>query len=82
MSPGSMFIESAAGDLARLPDWLIRDQMKELTDFGDDRARTLGATGISADLKVGYALGLQTARSVLAGDVVLVTKGIDPKELL
>lgn len=80
--PAAMFIESAADALQKLNPAARLDQQRELQSFGAARAQALGASGLSADLALGYELGLQTARTVLAGSAVLIMKGVDPKEVL
>jgi len=61
-----MFIETAAESLGGLQAWVREDQQKELGSFGDARAQQLGASGLSADFRKGYELGLQTARILLS----------------
>lgn len=58
------------------------DQRRQLEEFGDARAQTLGASGISTDLKIGYALGLETARVMLAMNAQIKLQGIDPAGIL
>jgi hypothetical protein len=85
ISPAVMFIESAADSLKRKDpkqQWLFDSQQKELTSFGDERAKELHATGISDDFRKGYELGLQTARVILAGSVALGLKGVKPDDVL
>lgn len=81
-SPAVMFIESAAETLKDVPDWLRKSQLKELESFGDERAQRLGATGVSADFQKGYELGLQTARTIIAGSPTVRLKGISPDDVL
>lgn len=80
--PAAMFIESAADSLKTLTDFVRKDQQKELSSFGDVRAQAIGASGLSDDFRKGYELGLQTARTVVAGSAALIIKGVDPKEVL
>lgn len=60
--PAAMFIESAADEVPKLEQWIRDDQQKELSSFGDARAKQLGATGLSDDFRKGYELGLQVGR--------------------
>ena len=67
--PAAMQIEVAADSLKANSQrnlFALEDQRKELETFGESRAQTLGASGISDDFKIGYALGLQTARVMIA----------------
>ncbi|MGH3430886.1 MAG: hypothetical protein ACRDQZ_25510 [Mycobacteriales bacterium] len=83
-SPSAMFIESAA-DRLREPggiSWLRGSQQKELTSFGDARARELGASGVSDDFRKGYELGLETARVVIRGSMALNLKSVNPDDVL
>jgi hypothetical protein len=77
--PAAMFIEMAAqalvygaeGDAAA-----IASEKKELASFGDSRAQSLGATGLSNDFQLGYLLGLETARVLLAQMPAAVKAGV------
>jgi len=80
--PAAMFIESAADQMPKLSDFVRNDQLKELASFGDLRAQELGASGLSDDFKIGYTLGLQTARTVVAGSPALMVKGVKPDDVL
>lgn len=82
LAPAAMFIESAADSLPSVSDFIRTSQLKELTSFGSARATQLGADGLSHDFVIGYQLGLQTARAVLAQSGTLVMKGVDPRDLL
>lgn len=82
IAPAVMWIESAADSLKSAPDFIRDSQMKELTSFGDARAKQIGASGVSDDFKKGYELGLQTARTVLATSATLIMKGVNPLEVL
>lgn len=82
VSPSVMFIEMAAGSVGSIPEWIRESQQKELTSFGDYRAQQIGASGLTDDFRKGYELGLQTARTVLAMSVALVTKGVNPSDAL
>lgn len=65
-----MFIEMGADMLKSVPEWIQQSQRKELHVFGDARAQTLGASGVSNDFQIGYELGLETMRAVLRGNVI------------
>ena len=84
--PAVMFIEAAASDILSahpsIPDWMKKDQMSELNSFGETRAQSLGASGLSDDFKKGYELGIATARVVIAGNPKLMFAGIKPGEVL
>lgn len=75
ISPSVMFIEMGQDHLKSLPDWLKESQQKELTSFGDYRAREVGATGLSDDFRKGYELGLSTARAIIATSVAAMKGG-------
>jgi hypothetical protein len=94
LAPNVEQIESAAdmlsvkgtgaphADYPRVPDAVRKSQMKELSSFGDARAIAIGASGVSKDFQIGYVLGLQAARVVLAGSSTLAEKGVDPSNVL
>lgn len=73
-----MLIESAADCLAKLDPWIREHQLAELRSFGDARAQTLGATGLSTDFIAGYELALQVARLYVATTPNLATIHIAP----
>lgn len=75
-SPSVMFIEMAAAMLKDVPVFIQQSQRKELRSFGDTRAKAIGASGISDDFRVGYELGLQTARVLLMGNIKAVQAGV------
>jgi hypothetical protein len=77
-----MMIESAVDTFKDLPQWLRESQQRELTSFGDVRAQQLGATGLSDDFRKGYELGLNTARTMLLGSVILMQKGVKASDVL
>jgi hypothetical protein len=86
--PAVMFIEMAADRLTsetqqtNLVKWVRTHQMTELESFGDERAKKLGASGISNDFARGYELGLETARVVITGNVDIRLKSINPDNVL
>lgn len=82
ISPSVMMIEAAVDSFKSLPQWLRESQQNELTSFGDDRAKQLGATGLSDDFRKGYELGLNTARTVLATSVTLELKEVEASDVL
>ena len=57
-------------------------QVKELAEFGDARARELGASGLTKDFTLGYELGLATARALLSQSGAVHSKGLDPGTIL
>jgi hypothetical protein len=81
-APSSGLIEMGADLLKSVPEFIATDQLKELSSFGDDRAKAIGASGVSPDFQKGYELGLATARTVLSNDISLILAKIDPKTLL
>jgi hypothetical protein len=77
ISPAVMFIEMAMDSLKHEnPTWLERQQ-KELSSFGESRAKQLGATGLSDDFRKGYELGLEVARVYLRGNFAAVQAKVD-----
>lgn len=56
-----MYIEMGADELKATGT--SPEEIKELEEFGDQRAIALGATGLSTDFRIGYELGLATARA-------------------
>lgn len=81
--PAAMNIESAAEILiSSLHDQVRESQQKELSSFGDERAKSLGATGLSNDFRKGFELGIETARAVLAGSALLAINHINAKDIL
>lgn len=81
-SPAAMFIEAAATSFHQADLIMLDSQQKELTAFGDERVRELGVKGLNNDFRMGYALGLQTARMIMAGSPALRLKGVNPGEVL
>jgi hypothetical protein len=72
-----MFIEMAMDSLKHEnPTWLERQQ-RELSSFGESRAKQLGATGLSDDFRKGYELGLEVARVYLRGNFAAVQAKVD-----
>jgi hypothetical protein len=76
-----------------MPIGVRESELKELASFGDMRAQKLSlwdedsnaevfATGLSADFRIGYLLGLQVARMVLAGSVALALAKVKPEDVL
>ena len=74
--PSVMLIEMAADSLQVRNDFRNR-QLNELHAFGDVRAQSLGATGITKDFQTGYQLGLETARMYLRGNPAAVQAGVE-----
>lgn len=76
-----------------IPSWLRESELKELASFGDARVQKLSiwdeesnkevfATGLSPDLRIGYLLGLQVARTMLVLSMSLRLKGVEPSDVL
>ena len=82
--PAAMQIESAVDMLKKLPESVQTGQKRELySAMGASTASQLGVSfPITPEFEAGYALGLETARVVLAGTGVLWIKGIDPAVVL
>lgn len=68
IAPSTQMIEIASDSLDKVDDFIRRAQRVELASFGEERAKAIGATGLSEDFQRGYELGLQTARVFLAGN--------------
>jgi len=75
--PESEVIEMAAQLVTTLPRPVQQDQINELAEFGDQRARAMGASGVTPDFVKGYLLGVQTARVWLSMSPAAVKAGID-----
>ena len=82
VAPNAEQIETAADSLKSADQKMLQAQAKELISFGPGRAEALGASSLTEDFQLGYTLGLQTARTVLAGSVALALKDVDPKDVL
>jgi hypothetical protein len=70
-----------------LGQWEHQQQLKELKSLPAMLPARWGFDDIDIDtsdvrFQYGYFLGLQTARTVLAGSMALITKGVDPKDVL
>jgi len=73
MIPPAETIEQAVDRLKGIDPKHAADQLQELHE-------AVGAQ--SLDFENGYALGIETARVILAGSVELLTHGADPQEVL
>lgn len=82
MIPSATQLEICTDQILALPEQVRKEQLAELTEFGSVRAQAIGATGLSTDFEVGYELGIQAGRVVLAQSVELIEKGIDASTLL
>jgi hypothetical protein len=71
-----------ADGIKSLPPAIAVAQQNELSSFGDASAQALGASGVNEDFRLGYTLGLATARAVLATSAVLSMNNIDPRNIL
>ena len=80
--PSAMNFEAAADSLRSVPQAARDDQQKELSSFGDGRAKQLGATGLSDDFRKGVEFGLQTARVMVRCSTELILKGANPDKVL
>ena len=80
--PDAESIEGAADDLKTVdPKWLA-DQQTELSSFGPGRAIALGASGLSGDFRIGYELGIQTARLMVTNNAALILAKVKPEDVL
>lgn len=80
-APSVLLIEMAADVLCSRHQtegerFIRHSQSRELQTFGDGRAKKLGASGLSDDFKLGYALGMETARMYLQGNPLAVEAGV------
>lgn len=89
LSPNAEQIEEAAPQIATLPAWLLQSQLKELDSFGPGRlAKLKGITlppsldGMPEPFRLGYLLGVQTARYVLTNSATLALVNIKAEDLL
>ena len=85
LAPAVMFIEQAIDTMKSpdyMPQWLQESQRKELNSLGPARAQKAGASGLTDDFRVGYELGLATARTILAESPLLALNGIKPGDVL
>ena len=88
--PNASQVESAVDSLLKLKadeklNWILPDECKELHEaLGADVATRLGIVASASDvnLEIGYLLGLETARMVIAESAALIMKGVDPKDVL
>jgi deoxyxylulose-5-phosphate synthase len=70
--PSAEMILTAADSLKKLSISFREDQIRELEKCGPFLAKGLGTTELSIDLKIGYELGLQTARIMIAERIMEV----------
>jgi hypothetical protein len=94
LAPAAMLIELAADGWSKADPKMLTSEIQELNSFGSVRAQKMAATSpdatvealrlsnVSADFTLGYLLGLQVARTVLAGSPQLAIQGIKPDSLL
>lgn len=83
MAPSAMLIEAAAQSVKGSDNGeILVQQDRELTAFGGKRAQALGASGLSDDFRLGYMLGLATARTALRMQPRIVQAGLNPGDLL
>lgn len=87
--PAAMYIESAISQLGvrgvgGRSEAIRNDQCKELiAAVGNSRAADIGVTfPLSGDFQIGYALGLETARTIMKASTELILKGVDPEKVL
>jgi hypothetical protein len=82
--PAVMFIESAVDGLKDIPLKVTEDQTSEVRcAMGQSTCDKLKISfPLSPDFVTGYTIGLQVARTILAGSVALALKGVDPKDVL
>jgi hypothetical protein len=94
LAPAAQFIESAADGWSAVDPNMLTSEVKELNSFGPQRVQKMLASTpepivaalrqstMSADLTLGYLLGLQVARTILAGSPQLAIARIKPGSLL
>lgn len=84
MIPSAMIIEGAADSLRKMDPRSRDDQTKELHEaIGEDTATKLGLTfPLSAEVETAYALGVETARRMVAGSAEVILHGADPEKIL
>jgi hypothetical protein len=74
--PAAMQIESAIDGFKYLPQNVRTDETTELLEVGERAVCEIGASGLSGDLIIGYLLGLETARVMLASTPQAVEAGV------
>lgn len=88
--PNASQVESAVDSLLKFKvdaklGWMPVDELNEFDcAMGASRLQQLGLRLTTPDenMQVGYLLGLQTARVVIAQSAALILKGVDPKDVL
>jgi len=65
-APPAGLIEQAADEIVDVKQDIRGAQLQELLSFGDQRAKDIGASGVSGDFIRGYELGLQTMRVMIS----------------
>jgi hypothetical protein len=80
--PPAEILEQTADVLPAVPKAVLADQLKELQSFGEERAKTVGATGLTPDFEAGYQFGVQVARQMLANSAALVLAKVEPSQVL
>lgn len=82
--PAAMFIESAVDALDAVSQEVDMDEAKELRcAMGADKAEKLGIDfPINQQFILGYQIGLQTARIMMATSIALLKAGVNPEEVL
>jgi hypothetical protein len=81
ISPAAMFIEIGADSIRNVPSFIALSQLKELHAFGEEKAKVIGASGLTDDFMKGYELGLATARAVIARSPAAMLGG-QPQNIL
>ncbi len=79
--PAAMFIEMAQDTLTRREPKMIAAELKEFNSFGtarfaDTRAK-LGLGELASDAAIGYLLGIETMRALLATNPAAVQAKVD-----
>jgi hypothetical protein len=84
LSPNASQIETAVDTLMSVSNFVRESQQKELTSaMGAPTLEKIGSTyPLTHDFRLGYELGLQTARIVIAESVALILKHVNPDEVL
>jgi hypothetical protein len=84
LAPNAEQIEGAVDSLKSIDARIHDEQLRKLEEaMGQSTLEKLGSTyPLTADLKIGYQIGLQTARQVMAQSAVLAIEHVNPDDVL
>jgi hypothetical protein len=82
IAPSDDIIEEAIEQLGTISPFIRDNQRNELRSIGDTRAKSAGASGVTVDFVMGYELGLQTARVMIASSPALAVANVKPGDVL